>query len=63
MVGVVVRVNAQEGQEVKVDDALLVLEAMKMETTITSPVAGKIKRVRISAGESVQANQVLIDFD
>ncbi len=63
MVGVVVRVNAQEGQQVKVDDALLVLEAMKMETTITSPVAGKIKRVRIAAGESVQANQVLIDFE
>lgn len=63
MVGVVVRLNAQEGQAVKVDDSLLVLEAMKMETTITSPVAGKIKRVRVGAGESVQANQVLVDFE
>jgi methylmalonyl-CoA carboxyltransferase small subunit len=63
MVGVVVRLNAQEGQAVKVDDALLVLEAMKMETTITSPVAGKIKRLRVGAGESVQANQVLVDFE
>ncbi len=63
MVGVVVRINAQEGQTAKVDDALLVLEAMKMETTITSPVAGKIKRVRVAAGESVQANQVLVDFE
>ncbi|MGA2186232.1 MAG: biotin/lipoyl-containing protein [Bryobacteraceae bacterium] len=63
MVGVVVRLNAQEGQAVKVDDSLLVLEAMKMETTITSPVAGKIKRVRVGAGQSVQANQVLVDFE
>ena len=63
MVGVVVRLNAQEGQDVKVDDSLLVLEAMKMETTITSPVAGKIKRVRVGAGQSVQANQVLVDFE
>ncbi len=63
MVGVVVRLNAQEGQAVKVDDSLLVLEAMKMETTITSPVAGKIKRVRVDAGQSVQANQVLVDFE
>jgi methylmalonyl-CoA carboxyltransferase small subunit len=63
MVGVVVRLNAQEGQAVKVDDALLVLEAMKMETTITSPVAGKIKCLRVGAGESVQANQVLVDFE
>jgi methylmalonyl-CoA carboxyltransferase small subunit len=63
MVGVVVRLNAREGQAVKVDDSLLVLEAMKMETTITSPVAGKIKCVRVSAGQSVQANQVLVDFE
>jgi len=63
MVGVVVRINAQEGQDVKVDDALLVLEAMKMETTITSPVAGKIRRLRVGAGQSVQANQVLVDFE
>jgi len=63
MVGVVVRINAQEGQTVKVDDALLVLEAMKMETTITSPVAGKIKRLRVDAGQSVQANQILVDFE
>ena len=63
MVGVVVRLNAREGQTVKVDDSLLVLEAMKMETTITSPVAGKIKRVRVDAGQSVQANQILVDFE
>lgn len=62
MVGVVNRINAQEGQEVKVDDALLILEAMKMETSITSPVAGKISKIRVSAGESVQAGQVLVEF-
>jgi len=63
MVGVVVRINAREGQDVKVDDALLVLEAMKMETTITSPVGGKIRRLRVGAGQSVQANQILVDFE
>jgi|SRR5579884_4105677 len=63
MVGVVNRINAQEGQEVKVDDALLVLEAMKMETSITSPVAGKIRKIRVAAGESVQAGQILIEFE
>ena len=63
MVGVVSRITAQEGQEVKIDDALLVLEAMKMETSITSPVAGKIKKINVSAGESVQAGQVLVEFE
>jgi len=63
MVGVVNRITAQEGHEVKVDDALLVLEAMKMETSITSPVAGKIKKIRVDAGQSVQAGQVLVEFE
>ncbi len=63
MVGVVNRITSQEGQEVKVDDALLVLEAMKMETSITSPVAGKIRRIRVAAGESVQAGQVVVEFE
>lgn len=63
IVGVVVRVNAQEGQQVHVDDPLLVLEAMKMETTITSPVSGKVKKFRVATGESVQSGQVLVDFE
>lgn len=61
--GVVVRTNAQEGQHVHVDDPLLVLEAMKMETTITSPVSGKVKRFPIATGESVQPGQVLVEFE
>lgn len=63
IVGVVVRLNAQEAQEVQTDDPLLVLEAMKMETTITSPVNGKIKAFRVHPGESVQGGQILVDFE
>ena len=61
--GTVNKVVAEPGAAVAAGDVLLVLEAMKMETTITSPVAGKIKCVRVSAGQSVQANQVLVDFE
>jgi methylmalonyl-CoA carboxyltransferase small subunit len=63
MVGIIVRVMAQESQQVQKDDALLVLEAMKMETTITSPVTGKVKSILVAGGESVQAGQVLIEFE
>ena len=63
IVGVVVRINAQQGQEVHTDDPLLVLEAMKMETTITSPVNGKIKEFRVHPGESVQGGQIVVDFE
>lgn len=63
MVGIIVRVIAQEGQQVQKDDPLLVLEAMKMETTITSPDAGKVKSILVSGGESVQSGQVLVEFE
>ena len=61
--GVVVRAPAQVGQEIQVDDVLLVLEAMKMETMITAPVAGKIAKINCDVGDSVQARQVLVEFE
>ena len=61
--GVVVRVNAQAGQQIQANDQLLVLEAMKMETNITSPVAGKIKAVNAGVGDGVQVGQVLVEFE
>jgi len=61
--GVVVRINAQEGQQVQVGDQLIVLEAMKMETAITSPVQAKLKKYRVAQGESVQGGQILVDFE
>jgi methylmalonyl-CoA carboxyltransferase small subunit len=61
--GVVVRVNAQPGQQIQANDPLLVLEAMKMETSITSPLSGKIKVINAAVGEGVQVGQVLVEFE
>jgi methylmalonyl-CoA carboxyltransferase small subunit len=61
--GVVVRVNAQAGQQIQANDPLLVLEAMKMETNITSPVAGKIRAINANVGDGVQMGQVLVEFE
>ncbi|MGC9951768.1 MAG: acetyl-CoA carboxylase biotin carboxyl carrier protein subunit [Bryobacteraceae bacterium] len=61
--GIVVRVNAQMGQQIQANDPLLVLEAMKMETNITSPVAGKVKAINASVGDGVQVGQVLVEFE
>jgi methylmalonyl-CoA carboxyltransferase small subunit len=61
--GVVVRVNAQPGQQIQANDPLLVLEAMKMETNITSPFAGKIKAINAGVGDGVQVQQVLVEFE
>ncbi len=60
--GVVVRVPAQPGQAIQVNDVLLVLEAMKMETTITAPVAVTVKQINAKVGDAVQGGQVLVEF-
>jgi methylmalonyl-CoA carboxyltransferase small subunit len=61
--GLVARVNVQTGQEVQVKDVLLVLEAMKMETSIAAITAGKVKRVHVTKGDAVKINQVLLEFE
>jgi methylmalonyl-CoA carboxyltransferase small subunit len=61
--GVVIKVNAQDGQQLQVDDLMLVLEAMKMETNVTAPVAGKVKKVNVDPGDAVQVGQVLVEFE
>ena len=61
--GIVVRVAAQVGQSLQTGDILLVLEAMKMETNITAPSAGKIATIGVSQGDSVQAGQVVVEFE
>lgn len=63
LAGVVSEVNVEVGQEVAAEQQLLVLEAMKMFTTITSPVAGKIKSVRVEKTAAVKQGQVLIEFE
>lgn len=61
--GVVVRVPVQVGQDVKTNDTLMVLEAMKMETVITSQCDGKILQINAKTGDAVQAKQVLVQFE
>jgi len=61
--GIVVRVIAQPGQQVDVNDPLMVLEAMKMETNITSPAKAKVKSINAAQGDGVQINQVLVEFE
>jgi methylmalonyl-CoA carboxyltransferase small subunit len=61
--GIVVRITAQPGQQIQVGDGVLVLEAMKMETDITAPVAGTVRKVNVNAGDSVKGGQILVEFE
>ena len=63
MPGVVLGVNVEVGQTVSEDDALLILEAMKMESTLVSPSNGVVKNIAASSGETVEKGQLLIEFE
>lgn len=59
MPGMIVRYEVQEGAQVKEGDVILVLEAMKMENTITTPISGTVKKINFEPGDSVQKGDVL----
>ncbi len=61
--GVVFKIICQVGQSLQVDDLLVVLEAMKMETNITSHVSGKVKNILVKVGEAVKPGQALVEFE
>lgn len=63
LAGNVFKVEVRPGQVIKTNDVLLILEAMKMETPIKSPVDATIKSVNVSPGDSVTAGQVLVEFE
>ncbi|MGH8261442.1 MAG: acetyl-CoA carboxylase biotin carboxyl carrier protein subunit, partial [Steroidobacteraceae bacterium] len=58
--GVVVSVQATPGRRVAAGDALVVVEAMKMEHTIRAPRAGVIEAVHVSQGERVREGDTLV---
>ncbi|HOO08740.1 MAG TPA: acetyl-CoA carboxylase biotin carboxyl carrier protein subunit [Cyclobacteriaceae bacterium] len=62
MPGLIIDLKVKAGDEVKAGDPLLVLEAMKMENILKSPGDGKVKKVKIEKGNSVEKGQVLIEF-
>ena len=62
MPGLVLDVKVNEGDTVKKGDAILVLEAMKMEKNIKSPTDGIVKKIHVKKGMAVEKNQVLINF-
>jgi pyruvate carboxylase len=61
--GVVLEIPVKEGQGVKENDVLFVLEAMKMKTNISSPQTGKIKAIKVKVGDRIEAGQVLLSFE
>jgi pyruvate carboxylase subunit B len=59
MPGVIIRYEKKEGDEVKAGDAIVVIEAMKMENSLPSPVSGRVKRTEFKEGDKVARDTLL----
>jgi acetyl/propionyl-CoA carboxylase alpha subunit len=62
MPGLVISVPVSEGQVVEKGQTLILLESMKMQNELRAPYAGKVARLRIKAGESVEQKQILLNL-
>jgi biotin carboxyl carrier protein len=63
MPGLVLSISAEVGKEIKKDEPLLILEAMKMENVIKSPTDGVVKSIAVNAGQAVEKGSVMITFE
>jgi biotin carboxyl carrier protein len=63
MVGKILKVEKSVGDRVDEDEVVLVMEAMKMEIPVVAPTAGVLKDLKVSAGQAVEADQLLAEID
>jgi 3-methylcrotonyl-CoA carboxylase alpha subunit len=63
MPAVVVAVLATPGDTVSKGQGLVVVSAMKMETTLTAPYDGIVKEIRTAVGEKVNPGDILVDVE
>ena len=61
--GTIVEIKCKPGDRVEKSQILLVIEAMKMKTSIAAPTPGKIKSIPVGVGDSVRENQTLVEFE
>ncbi len=59
MQGTIVKISSPAGTAIDIDEPICVLEAMKMENEVRSPVKGELVELRIQAGDTVAAGQVI----
>ncbi len=63
MPSIVISIMVRAGDIIEKGDSVLVLSAMKMETTLVAPFDGKVTKVKVAAGDKVMPGQILIDME
>ena len=61
--GVLISINVKEGQKVTKGAPLAVLSAMKMETVISAPISGIVKRVPVKLGENLSGGVLVVEIE
>jgi len=62
MPGVIVRYEVEVGDEVKDGDTIVILEAMKMDNAVPTPVSGRVKAIYFTSGDHVDRDDVLAEI-
>ena len=57
------KIVVREGQQVRADETLMILESMKMEIPVNATVAGRVAKIHVKEGQTVQEGQLLIDVE
>jgi acetyl-CoA carboxylase biotin carboxyl carrier protein len=60
MPGKILEVLVNVGDQVKEDDEVVMLEAMKMENPIYAPVGGTVKEIKVKANDTVETDQLMM---
>jgi acetyl-CoA carboxylase biotin carboxyl carrier protein len=60
MVGKIVKILVEVGQEVSEDEPVVMLEAMKVEMPVVAPEDGKVAEIVVKEGATVEGNQILL---
>ena len=57
------KIVVREGQQVRADETLMILESMKMEIPVNATVAGRVAKIHVKEGQTVQEGQLLVEVE
>ena len=57
------KIVVREGQQVRADETLVILESMKMEIPVNAPSAGRVAKIHVKEGQTVQEGQLLVEVE
>jgi acetyl-CoA carboxylase biotin carboxyl carrier protein len=59
MVGKIVKIKVKVGDKVEEDQEIIVMESMKLETSVFAPCSGVVKEIKVSEGDRIEEDDVL----